>query len=50
MGFNYIHSSNRTSNDVAGTTNPESGPKDEQPDEAYVPHPKFYIPPNMEMV
>lgn len=49
MGFNYDHSTtSQISTDEL--VNGEGQNKDEQPDEAYVPHPRFYIPPDLELV
>lgn len=47
IGFNYDDSS-PTQN--GANEKAENDVKDETPDEAYVPHHRFYIPPNMELV
>lgn len=47
VGFNYDQSTQNTSEESAKAANEN---KDEQPDEVYVPHPRFYIPPGMELV
>lgn len=53
IGFNYDQSVS-TSNDSPGTQkkddDDEDNNRDGSPEEAYVPHPKFFIPPNMELV
>lgn len=46
IGFNYDDSPSRNS----GNEKTENENKDEPPDEVYVPHHRFYIPPNMDLV
>lgn len=48
IGFNYDEASSPSQSNANEKT--ESEAKDETPDEAYVPHSRFYIPPNMELV
>lgn len=48
IGFNYDESSSPSQNSANERADNEA--KDETPDECYVPHPRFYIPPNMELV
>lgn len=48
IGFNYDESSSPSQN--SGNEKTENEAKDETQDEAYVPHPRFYIPPNMVLV
>lgn len=48
IGFNYDESS--TSSQNSANEKAENEIKDEAPEETYVPHPRFYIPPNMELV
>lgn len=49
VGFNYNHSTtSQISTDEL--VNGEGQNKDEPPDEAYVPHPRFYIPPDIDLV
>lgn len=45
MGFSYDQSST-----AEESTKAEDQYKDEPPDEVYVPHPRFYIPPNIDIV
>lgn len=45
VGFNYDQSST-----VEESTKEENQNKDEQPDEVYVPHSRFYIPPEIIIV
>lgn len=46
--FNYDGSSSPSQN--SANEKAENEAKDDTPDETYVPHPRFYIPPNMEKV
>lgn len=48
IGFNYDESSSPSQSSTNEKSENEN--KDEAPDETYVPHPRFYIPPNMELV
>lgn len=50
IGFSYDQSSASQNNTNEESTKGENQNKDEPPDEAYVPHPQFYIPPDMELV
>lgn len=45
VGFSYDQSST-----TEESTKAENQYKDEPPDEVYVPHPRFYIPPNIDIV
>ncbi|XP_055305495.1 protein suppressor of white apricot [Sitodiplosis mosellana] len=46
VGLNYDQLSTATAEE---STKAENQNKDEQPDEVYVPHPRFYIPPNIDI-
>lgn len=48
IGFNYDESSSPLQS--SANEKAENEVKDETPDEIYTPHPRFYVPPNMELV
>lgn len=48
IGFNYDESSSPLQN--SANEKAENEVKDEALDEAYVPHPRFYIPPDIKLV
>lgn len=51
IGFNYDQASTSESNPEQNEPKEiEEDSKDDSPDEAFVPNPKFYIPPDMELV
>lgn len=50
VGFNYDASSSSQQNASEESSKTDDDNKDDQPDEVYVPHPRFYIPPDMEIV
>lgn len=50
IGFNYDQASTSSNQNTEESKEDDDDKKDDVPDEPYVPNPRFYIPPDMELV